>query len=284
MAYNEELETAIDAAQEAGRIMQKYQRDGFEVERKSAYTDIVTEADVACQEAIIERLHDAFPGDGFLAEEDTDLPNESSDSGEVGRPRSGAKELPPASSGRRWVIDPIDGTNNFSHGFPFYCASIALQVDGETQVGVVYAPALDELFTAVRGEGARRNGEPITVSNVDELRDALVLTRLSSWETTLHDQEHQFLRALQEDQASFRRPGSAAMDLCNVACGRADAHALSSINEWDIAAGVLLVEEAGGTVRVQESVAGDYLEIVDSNGHLQETVEEMFDRNIRSQL
>ncbi|MDY6766298.1 MAG: inositol monophosphatase family protein, partial [Candidatus Nanohaloarchaea archaeon] len=131
---------------------------GFDIERKSSYTDLVTEADHAVQETVVETIAAEFPGDGFLAEED---------------------DLRPEGEDRVWVIDPIDGTTNFAHGFPYYCTSIALQVDGEPVVGVVNRPPQEELFTAVRGGGASLNGTPIKVSGVDDLRDGLIAARLT---------------------------------------------------------------------------------------------------------
>ncbi len=261
MDFSDELRVAKDAAREAGRIMQQYQRDGFSVDHKDTYTDIVTEADVQCQEAIISRINDAFPDDGFLAEE-----NEQTPDGED----------------RVWVIDPIDGTKNFAHGFPFYCTSIALQVDGESQVGVVYTPENDELFAAVRGEGATVNGTAITVSRINDLRDALVLARLTSRNADIRKKESAFLEAVLQRPSSFRRPGSAALDLCHIACGRADAHALVTINPWDIAAGTLIVEEAGGAVRTQEAIIDGYVEIVASNGTLQDDITALFDEHVRN--
>lgn len=260
MTYSDELQAGKEAAREAGRIMEEHRADGLDLKRKSTYTDIVTDADVACQEAIIDTISDAFPDDGFLAEEN---------------------EMTPDGESRVWVIDPIDGTTNFSHGFPSYCTSIALQVDGETQAGVVYAPRRDELFAAERGKGATLNGNDIRVSDVDDFRDALVLTRLSDRNPDILERENTFLRELLQYPSSFRRPGSAALDLCHVACGRADAHALVTINEWDIAAGALIVEEAGGSVRTQEAIVDGYVEIVDSNGTLQTELEALFDKHVR---
>lgn len=249
MDYAKELEVAKTAAREAGEIMEEYHENGFEISRKSAYSDLVTEADMACQDAIIDIIRESFPDDGFLAEENDQIPD---------------------GQNRVWVIDPIDGTRNYTHGFPMYCTSIALKVDGESVVGVVYAPRLDELFSAVRGEGAWLNGEPIQVSHTDEMRDALVIARISDYTPAIRDMETDLLRSLLEQGASFRRPGTAALDMCMVACGRMDGHVLLTINEWDIAAGRLIVKEADGAARVRDAAVGDYLELVASNGNIQE--------------
>lgn len=261
MAYEEELAAATAAAREAGDIMQRYRDDGFSLARKEAYTDIVTEADEAVQETIVERLHEAFPEDAIRGEEDV--------AGVDGE------------NGRAWVIDPIDGTKNFVHGFPAYCTSIALKEDGEAVVGVVYNPVRDELFTAVRGEGAELNGEPLSVSAVETLPDALVLSRLSERAEERREIETRFLRDLLAQPSSLRRLASAALNLCYVAAGRADAFALISIHEWDVAAGTVILEEAGGTVRTRDSVVDGAIEVVASNGHVQADLEEVFDRNVR---
>ncbi len=263
MGFEQELAVAKQAAQKAGEVMDRYRRDGFSIERKSSYTDIVTEADTEAQQVIVDTIQAEFPDDGFLGEENG---------------------LRPDGEGRVWVIDPIDGTTNFAHGFPYYCTSIGLKVDGERTVGVVNVPPQDELFTAVRGEGATMNGDPLETSDVGQLKDALVSARIADWsgvEGDLKEVETELLLDLLDTPSSFRRPGAAAIDLCNVAAGRFDGHALVIINEWDIAAGALIVEEAGGSVRVQDAVFDDYLEIVDSNGRVQDELEEVFDRNVR---
>lgn len=258
MQYEEELAVATGAAREAGRVMEEYQQDGFSIDRKSAYSDLVTDADHACQERIIEVIESEFPRDGVLAEEN---------------------EVRPDGEDRVWIIDPIDATRNFAHGLPLYCTSVALTVGGESVVGAVYAPRTDELFSAVRGEGAWLNGESITVSDRGEMRDALIAARMSDYTPVIRDAEANILKDLLGDGASFRRIGSAALDLCYVAAGYTDAHILLTINPWDVAAGRLIVEEAGGTFREKEAVTGPYLETVATNGHLQETIVDIVDRH-----
>lgn len=259
--FEAELAVATEAAREAGRVMEEYRADGVSVERKETYTDLVTDADREAQRTIIERIRDEFPGDGIKAEED---------------------DVRPDGEDRVWVIDPIDGTTNFAHGLPFYCTSIGLRVEGERTVGAVYAPPQDELFTAVQGSGAELNGEPITVSATDALEDALVITRVSGRfdGETYRDMEIAFLRDLLQQPSSFRRPGVAALDLCMVAAGRADGYAVISLSEWDIAAAALILEEAGGAARIQESCVDGYLEIVGSNGRIQDDLTEVFDRHV----
>ncbi len=253
--FAEELAVAKQAARRAGETMQQHRRDGFTIDRKSTYTDMVTEADHACEEVVVDTIRDAFPADGLLTEEETT--NQDGD--------------------RVWVVVPIDGTTNFVHGFPHYCTSIALRVDGDPVVGVVHNPVHDHTYTAVAGQDAARNGQPLQVSDVDALRDALVITRLSDRHEPTREVENAFLRDLLRQPSSFRRIGSAALQCCYVAEGVADANVLVTIRDWDIAAGRLIVEEAGGTVRVQDAVRDGYLEIVASNGHVQDALEEMLD-------
>ncbi|MDY6766226.1 MAG: inositol monophosphatase family protein, partial [Candidatus Nanohaloarchaea archaeon] len=160
MAYERELAVAKEAARNAAAVMARHQRDGFSIERKSSYTDLVTAADREAQQVIVDTIQAEFPDDGFLGEEN---------------------DLRPDGEDRVWVIDPIDGTTNFAHGFPYYCTSIGLTVDGERTVGAVNVPPQDEMFTAVRGHGAELNGDPIETSDVDQLKDALVAARIADW-------------------------------------------------------------------------------------------------------
>lgn len=264
MKYEAELEVAIDAAAKAAKVMQEYQKDGFSIDRKETYTDRVTAADIECQEIIVDHLSDHFPEDGFLAEEDG---------------------LTPEDEDRVWVIDPIDGTNNYTHGLPYYCTSIALRIDNTSMIGVVYSHVNDELFCAVRGEGAWLNGDPIQVSSVNELRDALVAARLTDTEKEngkLYEREERFMNELLATPSSFRHIGSAALDACYVACGRLDGQVLATINEWDIAAGRLIIEEAGGTFRQQDAIFDEYTEFIASNGELQDRLETVFDETVRA--
>lgn len=242
------LATAIDAAQAGGRIARQYfRRDP--IVRKKGLIDLVTEADIAVEAEIRERIGRRFPAHGFLGEE----------SGE----RSGG-------TGFRWIVDPIDGTTNFAHGLALFCISVALEIDGQVAVGVVYDPMGDELFTAEAGQGARRNGERLRVSGVDALIDGLLVTGFPY--TANEDRAEQlaiFAGFLAKAQA-VRRLGSAALDLCYVAAGRFDAFWEQNLHPWDVAAGGLIVLEAGG--RVTDYRGGDFdpfaRQIVASNGAL----------------
>lgn len=220
------LATAIDAAQAGGRIARQFfRRDP--VVRKKGLIDLVTEADVAVEAEVRARLGRRFPTHGFLGEE----------SGEQ-----------TAASGHRWIVDPIDGTTNFAHGLALFCISIALEIDGQMAVGVVYDPMGEELFTAELGQGARLNGQRLQVSGVDTLIDGLLVTGFPY--TANEDRAEQlaiFAGFLARAQA-VRRLGSAALDLCYVAAGRFDAFWEQNLHPWDVAAGGLIVAEAGGRV------------------------------------
>lgn len=259
--HDEELQVAEEAARAVGDIIQDRLLAEHTVDRKGAHTDIVTEVDRRCQETIIARIEDAFPDASFLAEEDGTEPD----------------------ADRYWVIDPLDATANYHHRFPVYCTSIALVEDDETLVGVVYDPARDELFHAVQGEGAYRDDEPISVSDTARLEDSLIITRISDRTPALVEKEASLVTELVRVPVVFRRIGCAALALCWVAVGRAEAYALASIHEWDIAAGRLLVREAGGTVREQASLADTDadIELVASNGAVHREITERFDRHIR---
>ena len=171
--------------------------------------------------------------------------------------------------GYRWIVDPLDGTVNYAHGFPFYCVSIALEIAGDLAVGVVYDGERDELFTAVRGAGAHLNGRPIAVSHESSPKRALLGTGFAYSGPDIQRNLEVFARTLPQVQA-IRRPGAAALDICYVACGRLDGFWELSLQPWDVAAAVVIVREAGGTVtgvggapyRLHDPV------LVASNGHL----------------
>ena len=217
------LEAAREAALKAGRML--LERHGFHVEHK-AENDYVTDMDRASERMIVSMLSERFPEDGFLGEEYG-----------VTAQRDGM-----------WVIDPIDGTTNFVKNIPLYTISIAYMVKDELEVGVVYAPALDEMYTATRGGGAFLNGRPIHVSAVTEPRDAVAAMSFVHRHPEVSQKVMPQLAALILQVNDFRRLGSAAFDLCCVACGRTEAFFEAKLNLYDIAAGVLMVREAGGRV------------------------------------
>ena len=223
---NEFLEAAKSAAREAGGLLRENLDKRSEIMFKGT-VDLVTHFDAESQEMIFRRLSAAFPGHGFLAEEGLSLPGKSH---------------------FRWIIDPIDGTTNFAHTFPIFCVSIALEEKGVIVVGVVYDPMRDELFEAVKGRGASLNGARIRVSNIPELGKALLATGFPyDVRTSSFNNVREFNAFIVRAQA-VRRCGSAALDLCYVACGRFDGFWELKLKPWDVAAGALIVEEAGGRV------------------------------------
>jgi myo-inositol-1(or 4)-monophosphatase len=220
------LETAKAAAREAGRVLRESYDKRGEIMYKGT-VDLVTRFDRLSQDMIFRRLSAAFPDHGFLAEE--------------GLSRKGASDL-------RWIFDPLDGTTNFAHTFPVFCVSLALERAGSILLGVVYDPTRDELFEAVRGQGARLNGLPVRVSGVAELGKALLATGFPyDVRTSRENNVREFGDFVVRAQA-VRRCGSAALDLCYVACGRFDGFWELKLQPWDVAAGALIVDEAGGMV------------------------------------
>jgi len=220
---NGELEAALGAARATGEVL----RDGFGLRRQVRYkgeVDLVTEMDERAEGIIREALLGAYPSYGMLAEEGGALPGEED---------------------ARWIVDPLDGTTNYAHGLPVFAVSIALEKAGEVVLGVVHDPMREETFVAERGEGANLNGEPISVSETDELVRALVVTGFPYDRDEVPatvDLFGHFSMLVQ----GMRRLGSAALDLCYVASGRLDAYYERGGYAWDFAAGSLILEEAGG--------------------------------------
>jgi myo-inositol-1(or 4)-monophosphatase len=244
------LNTAVKAARKAGSIITRasFDLDKLTVRRKQQ-NDFVSEVDEAAEEAIISTLREAYPGHGFLAEE------------------SGYRDR---EAEYLWVIDPLDGTTNFLHGFPQYCVSIALLHKGVPTQGVVFDPNRNELFTATRGVGAYLNDRRIRVSQADKVADALVGTGFPFREVVNVDEYLRMLRNVMKTCAGVRRPGSAALDLAWVACGRLDGFWEIGLSPWDMAAGALLVREAGGLVADLDGEEGflDNGRILAANGKL----------------
>lgn len=222
------LNFAAQVAREAGSLL--LQRLGSAKVSNKGDIDLVTEADVLSEELIIDRIRSHYPQHGILAEE-------SGEAVIVGEERSPWK----------WIIDPLDGTTNFAHGYPCFCVSIAAERNGVLQVGVVYDPSRDELFGAERGQGATLNGRSIHVSSVENLSRAMLCTGFPYNVRERPDFAREFANFTMCAQA-VRRDGSAAIDLAYVACGRFDGFWEDGLNPWDMAAGVLLIQEAGGRV------------------------------------
>lgn len=223
------IATAVKAARRAAKeiVRAAADRDRLEVENKAA-NDFVTSADRAAEAAILEELRYAYPKHAFLSEEAGRTGNDKSDF--------------------LWVIDPIDGTTNFMHGLPQFAVSIALLHRGDVIVGVIYDVAKNELFTAAKGQGAYLDNRRIRVSDTKDLRRALIGTGFPFRRTDDFAGYMESFRRVAERTAGIRRPGSAALDLAWVACGRYDGYWEQGLKAWDIAAGVLLVLEAGGLI------------------------------------
>ncbi|HXG85145.1 MAG TPA: inositol monophosphatase family protein [Pyrinomonadaceae bacterium] len=223
------LNFAIETAREAGKIL--LEKFGRKIAiHKKGDINLVTEADFASERHIIERIKSHYPKHSILAEE----------SGETAAFIAGE-------SGWKWIIDPLDGTTNFAHGYPCWCVTIAAEHNGEIVLGVTFDPTRDELFAAEKGRGATLNGRKIQVSETTELRDALLCTGFPYDAAQRENFARHFTDFVQKARG-IRRDGSAAIDMAYVACGRFDGFWEEGLQPWDVAAGVLLVEEAGGRV------------------------------------
>jgi len=253
-AYARERATAEAAAREAGAFIRRH-AGGIDpaAVRDKGHHDPVTFVDEEAQRLIAERLHAAFPGDGLLAEEGADEP-----------------AIAPTSEGRRWIVDPLDGTKNFSRGVPPYAVSIALQDGPALVLGVVLDVAHDELFSAVRGHGLTLDGRPVSVSETDALGASLIATGFPFRDYRYVRGYLEALEAFMRTTSGVRRPGAAAVDLAWVACGRCDGFFEAGLAPWDSAAGVVLVEEGGGRVSGLPDGADPVFSggIVASNGRL----------------
>jgi myo-inositol-1(or 4)-monophosphatase len=223
------LNIAVKAARRAGSIINRAALEGGALEVKAKNkNDFVTQVDKAAEQAIIGVIHTAYPDHSILAEESGDTPG--------------------ARAEYRWVIDPLDGTTNYIHGFPQYCVSVALEHRGVPTHGVVYDPGKNELFTASRGRGAFLDDRRMRVSKCTRLQDALVGTGFPYKEVSRLDLYMRQLRTMMTSSAGVRRAGAAALDLAYVAAGRLDAFWEMGLSRWDMAAGALLIQEAGGMV------------------------------------
>jgi myo-inositol-1(or 4)-monophosphatase len=254
------LATAVAAAHEAGAVLLEHLHRPLAIEEKGRRADLVTVADRASERVIVERLRKDFPHASILGEE----------GGTYGALRHNEHE-----ESERWIIDPLDGTTNYAHGYPLFCISIAYERHAEVLAGIIYAPLMNELFTAQRGAGAQRNGEPIHVSRIPLLADAMVVTGFKPYDYETN--APYFAKASQLAQA-VRRDGTAALDLAYTAMGRFDAFWEFDLAPWDMAAGMLLVREAGGTVTATDGLPFDLAgrSILASNGRIHEEMVGLF--------
>ena len=245
------MEAAVDMARAAGALL----RDGYgraHVPERKGRIDLVTEYDRKSERLLLETLARRFPGHAVLAEE------------------SGVSGAGAGEAGVRWVIDPLDGTTNFAHNYPFFCVSIAAEVEGRLAAGVVYDPIRDELFSGCAGGGAMLNGAALRVSDIEGVEDALMVTGFPYDVREHPEQSLPFFEAFLVRAQAVRRDGSAALNLCYLAAGRFDGFWENDLSPWDTAAGVLLVREAGGLVTDYEGgpFAPERREILASNGRL----------------
>jgi len=247
------LSVATEAARAAGAILLDYAKSGFRIEHKNP-VNLVTDADHAAEECVINHIRHEFPDHRVLAEE------------------RGQVDLTP--SPYLWIIDPLDGTTNFAHGYPAYCVSIGLEREGRCVVGVIFDPTRQELFDARIGGGAKLNGHPIHVSSTGILDQALLVTGFAyDIRETEHNNLDHFVRFALKAQG-IRRTGSAALDLCYVAAGRFDGFWEVKLNPWDMAAGSIVLREAGGQITDfggrEHSIYGQELDA--SNGHIHQAM------------
>ncbi|MDE5414630.1 MAG: inositol monophosphatase [Bacillaceae bacterium] len=222
LAIKENIKTWV---REVGKEQLIRMEQPFQMKSKSSDIDLVTEVDEWSEQFLIDKIHTEYPEHSIMSEE------------------SGWHE---GQADYEWVIDPIDGTVNFAHRFPFFCISIGVKYKGETVIGVVYVPKLDEMYEAVKGSGATLNGRSITVSVTERLNQAVVATGFPYDRATDPDNNVGNFNAIITKIGGIRRTGSAAIDLCQVAAGRFDAYWEIKLKEWDISAGLLIVEEAKG--------------------------------------
>jgi myo-inositol-1(or 4)-monophosphatase len=250
MNFNENyLPRMSEIAREAGALLMRHFRERVLIEYKGD-ADLVTIADRQSEALIRERIQAHWPSHDIMGEE---------------------QGLADTGSEYRWYVDPLDGTTNFAHGFPVFCVSMALDHKGERVAGVVYDPTRDEMFASQKGSGATLNGKPVHVSKTARLAESLVATGFPSHKRHKNPNIF-FYHQLTLRSHGVRRAGSAALDLCYVACGRFDGFWEFNLNPWDTAAGVLMVQEAGG--RISDFKGGNFQlssrETLASNGLIQE--------------
>ncbi len=231
------LDIASEAALAGGGALEKYWGNLKQVREKGRPGDLVTEADAAAEQAVLAIIQRHFPSHAILAEE----------SGELGDRQSRY----------RWAIDPLDGTTNYSHQYPFSGVSVALLIDGVPSVGVIYDPFHRELFRAATGLGATCNRQPIQVSDTQQLKDSLLVTGFAYDRRETRDNNYAEFCYLTHMTQGVRRGGAASIDLAYVACGRLDGYWERGLSPWDLAAGVVLVQEAGGSVTAYDQSSFD---------------------------
>lgn len=219
------LKVALEAAELGGAFLKKKYGKFKELSEKP-HAGLVTEADVGAERIIIRKIKSTFPTHNFLAEESGAIKHDS--------------------SSPRWIIDPLDGTTNFVHGFPFFCVSIGLEINGKLMVGVVHNPISGQTYYGVKNGGSYLNGKRLRVSTLTKLSDALLTTGFSYKKLSHLKEELKTFERIIKKARAMRRTGSAALDLCHVAAGQFDGFFEKGLSPWDVAAGLLILEEAGG--------------------------------------
>jgi len=248
------LEITKKIALKTGELQMEYYGKQINISLKGK-RDLVTEVDKKCEQLIISEIHSIYPNHNILAEEGGGTHTEQ--------------------EGFRWIIDPIDGTTNYAHNHPFFAVSIGVEKDGELIVGVIHAPYLKETFTAVKGQGAYLNDKKIHVSSTETIETSLLTT---GFNPRIGDQNMPHFKHFIVNSRGIRRDGSAAIDLCYLACGRFDGYWEKGLMPWDMAAGALLLTEAGGKITLWDGspfdVNGD--ELLATNGKIHQEMVEYF--------
>lgn len=225
------IEVAMESARKAGKIQIKNlgKLKSISFKDVKGKNDIVTKIDTECEDLIISKLRERFPRHSILAEEGGNHNNSDSQ--------------------YKWIVDPLDGTMNYSNDYPFFCISIALEYKDEVVLGIIYDPVRDEMFSAEKGKGAKLNDKRVFVSKTDKIEASFVVCGTFYYHNEKLKEKHfSILKRINEKVRGIRRDGSAALDLCYVACGRYDAFWECGLKAWDVAAGSLIVEEAGGKI------------------------------------
>ncbi len=263
VSASEAVLLAVKAARAAGEIIRNGISRPFDIDMKGR-RDLVTSIDRESEALIINMIRDRYPGDRIVAEETAPVASGEGTGERVGR---------------AWIIDPLDGTNNYARGYPFFCVAIAIEEGGELVAGVVYDPLRDELFDAERGQGARLNGEPIHVSDTASLGDSIVATGFPYDRTEHNENNLANLNRFILSVRGIRRGGSAELDLVYVACGRLDGFWELNLKIWDVSAGGLIVKEAGGTVTNFSGDGWDHAigNIVADNGFIHAQMTDLVD-------
>lgn len=260
--YTKRLILAEHAARQAGKYLLEVLPEKRDINKKGT-VNLVTEADRHSEKLIHKIITDAYPDDRFLAEEGT----------KSKFAKQGASEL-------TWVVDPLDGTTNYAHRFPIFCVSIAIVKEDIPQIGCIYNPTLNECFTAQKGKGAFLNGKPVRVSTTENLNDSLLATGFPYDIRESDDDNLDNFAMFYKKAQAVRRAGSAALDLAYLACGRFDGFWEFKLFAWDIAAGIVIVKEAGGRVSQFNGEPVDIFkgEILASNGLIHSQMQELLEK------